>query len=350
MMSFPIKLNRLKFIFFALTLLLSLNSKAISPELLTQLRSENIIDTTNTLSKQEIKQLQIQNQLIRQQAHVSIIILIEKQLIDTKNNPFQMDAILDQTKNLEPNIEDHVVIFISIDDKDYIIQASDENKNFVNEYYGSGITAPYNKKLSSIDHIILKPLLKKDEFYSAIQNTQTYIQQIALHQEPIAEKQYYENILTTELRFKNYLIFTIWMLIFSFFSSLLTKLLTTQFNLKHIKIIAALYTIIHAIFSIYFTHLNFNLNILYLCLISIIILLFYYLSIYRTSNFSFNHFKNASYIIDIFSFIFIILITSLFFKSYQPRIVIASFLIMLIGAYTYNRMLYSLFILIFKQK
>lgn len=350
-MNFSIKQIIFKFIFIVLTLFLSLSSyAALTPGLLTQLRTENIIDTTGTLSKQEIQQLQLQNQKIRNEAHVSINILVLDQLPDTKENPFLLDVILDQTKSLTPNVEDQVALLIGIKNKNYLIQASDENKKFTNTYYGSGIETPYNNKLSSIEHIILKPLLEKNKFYPALQNAQNYIQQIALHQEPTAEKQYYEEVLKTERQFKNYIIFTVWMLVFGFFCTLLARLLTTQFNLKNIKIISASYIVIHSIFSIYFAQLNFGVDTFYLSIISSMILFFYYFFLYKTSNFQINPFNNIPYIIDIFVLFFIFTLISLLFKSHQPRIVLVTFLFMLIGAYAYNRIMYSLFRFIFRHR
>lgn len=349
-MNIPIKQITLRFIYFALTFLLSFNSNAISPELLTQLRTENIIDMTGTLSKQEIQQLQHQNQLIREEAHVSIIVIIQRQLIDRKKNPFQMDAILEQTKSLEPNVEDHIVILIGIDDNDYLIQASDENKNFINEYYTSGITAPFNSKLSSIDHIILQPLLKKNEFYPAIKNTQTYIHQVALHQEPTAESEYYKDLFNTEQRIKNYIIFTIWTLIFSFFSISIVRLLKTQIHFDKINFIAVFYVFFHAILSIYVTSLYFEANTIYLCIINLLVLIFYHFLITQTAISKIFGLNKISYVTIFIVFIFIIILLSLLFKSYQHRTTSLYFFLMLLGAYIYNRMMYSIFRLIFKNK
>lgn len=348
-MRLTIKKINLQFIFITFMLLLSISCHAFSPELLTQLRSENIVDTTGTLSKQEIQWLQQQNQKIRNDAHVSISILVLEQLPDTKENPFLMDAILDQTKSLTPNIEDQVALLIGVKSKNYLIQASDENKNVINEYYTSGITAPDNNKLRSIDHIILKPLLKKKEFYTAIRNTQIYIQQKALHQESTAEIEYYKEIFDAEQKIQNYIIFGIWTLIFSFFSISLARLLKTQIDFDKINFIAVFCVVFHAIMSIYVTSLYFDVNTIYLCIINLFILVFYHFLITQTATSKIHLLNKIPYFFVFIIFIFI-LILSLLFKSYRDRITFLYFFLMLFGAYIYNRMIYSIFRLIFKNR
>ncbi|AXQ23358.1 hypothetical protein BEN71_15325 [Acinetobacter wuhouensis] len=65
-----------QFILFTCTLLLSVISHALSPELLKQLKKENIVDTTLTLSDNQIAKLKSQNKQLYQEKKIDLKILM----------------------------------------------------------------------------------------------------------------------------------------------------------------------------------------------------------------------------------------------------------------------------------
>ncbi|AYO55457.1 TPM domain-containing protein [Acinetobacter wuhouensis] len=66
----------LTFILFTLTLFISVISHALSPELLQQLKKENVVDTTQTLSDNQIAEIKSQNEYLYQEKKIDLKILM----------------------------------------------------------------------------------------------------------------------------------------------------------------------------------------------------------------------------------------------------------------------------------
>ena len=64
------------FFVFIFTLLLNASTYALSPELLQQLKKENVVDTTQTLSANQIAELKSQNEYLYQEKKIDLKILM----------------------------------------------------------------------------------------------------------------------------------------------------------------------------------------------------------------------------------------------------------------------------------
>lgn len=171
-----------RFILLILTLLFSVVSHALSPELLSRLKQENIVDITETLAPNEIKELKQQNEQIYLKDKIDIKILMIESTYEQSIEQYAYD-VFNAIKIGTKDIDNGLLILVAKNDRKMRIEV------------GRGLEGQITDLMAGrIIRNIMSPAFRDNLFYLGLSRAQ---QQLALQiKEPISD----ENIRKIEAR------------------------------------------------------------------------------------------------------------------------------------------------------
>ncbi|MEB3754343.1 TPM domain-containing protein [Acinetobacter sp. MD2(2019)] len=241
-------------ILFILCLVVHVTSYAISPELLAQLKFENIVDTTNTLTAAQIKNLKAENSLIYKKRNIDLKILLISSL-NKEPIEFTTIKIFDALKIGNKDLDNGVLLLIAKDDHKMRIEV------------GYGLEG--NLTDLEANHIIrddLAPNFKNNDYYTGILKAQHRIGLADdFSKSRILEKKKDQNEIILDepsKHFINYFVVFIWNLSISillvvYFSPIYQKLKQPENKIYPFVLPAIVFFPIHHLFSMIVTGLNF---------------------------------------------------------------------------------------------
>lgn len=290
-----------QFILLALSLLLSISSHALSPQILEELKKDHILDTTQTLTTAEIEKLKQNNEVIFKQKKIDLKILMISSL---SGEPIENAArdVFNTIKIGNAQQDNGVLLLIAKNDRKMRIEV------------GYGLEGDLTDiKSGRIIRDILAPHFKNDEYYTGIALAQNEIGQspnlaieVANHQQKAEEQplaitstqntyQYPtqpENPHVIRLdqpskNFINYFIVFIWNIMVScilviYFAPIYQTLKKQQIRIKGIPLFMIVFLPIHHLFCWIVTGLNFFLLFgLYALVLWMVVKFNHYQNIYK---------------------------------------------------------------------
>lgn len=148
------------FILFTFTFLLSMVSHALSPELLEKIKNETIVDMTNTLSPDEIRDLKVQNEQLYQKNKVDFKILILNSIGSMPIEEFAGD-IFNSTQIGSKELDNGLLLFIAKADHKMRLEV------------GYGLEGDLTDiEAGQIIRNTLAPNFKNEQYYQGLHQTQ----------------------------------------------------------------------------------------------------------------------------------------------------------------------------------
>lgn len=151
------------FLLFILSLTVSIYSHALSPKLLEQLKKENIVDTTRTLSDTEIKNLKQQNEQMYQQQKIDFKILMIPTIQNTSIEQYS-ENVFNSIKIGNEKLDNGLLLVIAKDDRKMRFEV------------GYGLEGDFTDiQAGRVIRNTLAPNFKNSEYYQGLYQTQSLL-------------------------------------------------------------------------------------------------------------------------------------------------------------------------------